>query len=314
MLLIFKCIIKGLKPIKLLKADYGLKNGGIGEVSKHFDYQQFNKNYFLKHIFLERNISTNEKIKKIESFTKYPLVVKPDNGRTGKGVLIAKNRKELKYYLQKSELDIIAQVYSSKKEYGVFYYKLNNKGAIYSINSKELPYVIGDGKSSVRQLIEKEHNHIKEFIPPNINQNYVAKRGEKFKVSYIGNHSHGAIFRDATHLSTQKLLQSIEKSIGNAGFNYGRFDVVCDNDKTLKEGKIKIIEVNGVHSFSTNFLDPKYSLIDAYKIINKQYNILLKVALENKHKPMKLPTLINFIKLTRSSESSIEKINKTMRS
>ncbi len=313
-ILIARCLIRGFSPMVLLKANHGLKNGGVGLVSKYFDFKQFDNDYFLDYIFLKKNMLTKTKISKIESFSKYPVVVKPDNGRTGKGVFIADNREELKNYLSKSNLDLIAQIYSSKKEYGVFYYRLKGVGHIYSINSKEMPYVRGTGNLTVAQLIEKDHMHIKDLIPSNIDQSYTPKKGEKVKVSYIGNHSHGAIFRDVSHISSKKLLVALENAISKAGFNYGRFDVFAKDDKALSDGKIKIIEVNGVHSFSTNYLDPKYSLFDAYKIIYGQYDLLLKVALENKNKNMKNSSLLKFIKSTFKSESSIDRLNVNIRS
>lgn len=311
-LLILRCLfLKRLHPLMLMKADPDLSLGGIGEVSKFKDQNKFNRKYFLDYFLVKYNIPLKEKLKKIGKFSKYPVVVKPDNGRSGKGVFVARNKKELEDYLKSTPLDLIAQKYSTGKEFGVFYYKLNNKGHIFGITSKELPHVIGDGKSTLRDLIKRNWPSVEGKVPKNIDANYVPKKGENAIASYVGNRSHGSIFRDASHLATKPLTKSIKNAIGNADFNYGRLDVVADSEEELKKGNIKVIEANGVHSFATHFYGPRYNLFDAFKIANKQYKILLNVAIENKNKKMYIPSnLREFFKLTAKSESSLARLEK----
>jgi hypothetical protein len=44
---------------------------------------------------------------------------------------------------------------------------------------------------------------------------------------------------------------------------------------------IKIIELNGVTSEMTNIYDPRYSLIDAYRILFHQWRLAFEIGAEN---------------------------------
>src|SRR5205823_5037379 len=65
----------------------------------------------------------------------YPIVLKPDVGERGKGVMIARNDDDLQSYLKKVDSNTIVQKYVAGLEFGIFYYRYPGeaKGRIFSI-------------------------------------------------------------------------------------------------------------------------------------------------------------------------------------
>ena len=49
----------------------------------------------------------------------------------------------------------------------------------------------------------------------------------------------------------------------------------------MRGENFKIIELNGVTSESTNIYDPKYSLLDAYRILFRQWRLAYEIGVEN---------------------------------
>lgn len=219
----------------------------------------------------------------------YPVVLKPDVGERGHRVLIAQSSEATgRYFGQYSERAIV-QEYVTGAEYGVFYFRYPNekKGAIYSITKKQMPSVVGDGKKSLEKLILdddralcmarlflKEHIDLLDEIPP---------QGERVELVQLGTHSRGAIFLDGNHLKTQALEEAIDRiSHQFEGFFFGRYDLRVPSEEDLLLGaNIKVIELNGVTSEATHIYDPKNSLIDAYRVLMKQWRLAFEIAAQN---------------------------------
>lgn len=123
------------------------------------------------------------------------LVVKPNSGCEGRGVTLCKTLKEVEIAIQKlfktNASVSICPYYDIKKEYRTFY--LNGK--ILLIYGKTKPYVIGDGKSTLEQLILNENLPDKSIVDENISLLDLAavpERGEKIELSWKHNLSGGA--------------------------------------------------------------------------------------------------------------------------
>lgn len=85
----------------------------------------------------------------------FPVVLKPNAGERGTNVFIVKDRTELEQRLNSSDEDIILQEFVAGEEFGLFYYRYPNEktGRIFAITEKVFPKVIGDGTSSLHDLI-----------------------------------------------------------------------------------------------------------------------------------------------------------------
>lgn len=242
------------------------------------------------YVLLRGHDSQKSKKAQVESFlTKhklfYPLVVKPDVGERGRGVYILKDEKELDHTLTELNDDHIIQEFIDGEEYGIFYYRYPNEeqGTILSITKKVYLYLTGDGIHTLEELILKDSRavcmaelHFNQHVDHLYN---IPKEGERIKIVELGTHARGAIFYDGSDLITPELTKQIERiSQSFEGFYFGRYDVKVPSEKQLKRGEgIKIIEVNGVTSESTNIYDPKHSFFFGMRILMKQWKICYEI-------------------------------------
>ena len=92
----------------------------------------------------------------------YPIVLKPDVGERGTGVTIARNDEDVHSYLKTPVGDTIVQKYVAGLEFGIFYYRYpgQSQGRIFSITEKHFPSVVGDGVSSITDLILRDERAV----------------------------------------------------------------------------------------------------------------------------------------------------------
>jgi len=149
-----------------------------------------------------RNIDKTENIKIIENILYYPLVVKPITGEKGYGVTAnIENRKDLLQAINKLKYNksgILIEQHLHGKEYRIMI--LNNE--IVGITEREDPYIVGDGRKNVLELItDFNKNKGKSFKCHNINKKLIKKQGyamnnivkteQKIVISNISNMSNG---------------------------------------------------------------------------------------------------------------------------
>jgi D-alanine-D-alanine ligase-like ATP-grasp enzyme len=269
-----------------------LKSSGNGTESKFESLQHIPKKYKPKTILVSPSENLDAVLEKIElEKIEFPLIVKPDIGFRGLLVQKINTEIELKKYLKKYPLNIIIQEFIKyKNECGIFYYRLPNEktGHITSITLKKFLSIIGDGKSTLSELIlNDERASIYYDIFKDIHReelNLIPKKNKEVLLSSIGNHSKGTQFKNGNGLISDELttiIQEIEQHI--EGWNYGRLDIKYDTfDKVLSDKKFKILEINGIISEPTHVFDAStYSYFDALKAIRKHWKILYNVSTTN---------------------------------
>lgn len=246
-------------------------------------------------------------LKKIkEQNWSFPIIAKPDIGMRGMGVQRIFNEKDLLNYIEQSPEDatmIFQDMYDYPSEVGLFYIRKPNeeKGQIFSLTAKYFSYVTGDGKSTLKELIQNHQRygmleHI--YLPRHEkNWNLVLKDGEDFRIAFAGSHSRGTIFKNGNHLITPKMEEAWDKlSKQIPEFYFGRFDVRFTNLEDLETlENIKIVEVNGAGAEATHIWDSKTKLRHAYKTLMKQYKLMYQIGAINRKrgfKPMKLKALL----------------------
>jgi membrane protein DedA with SNARE-associated domain len=235
----------------------------------------------------------------------FPVVLKPDKGQRGSGVIVARSEAELKDYLSRSPVDTIIQEYVPGFEFGVFYYRRpsQNKGRIFSITEKRMPVVTGDGASTLEQLILDDERAIcmaRSYFDKQAERLLeVPAAGEPVQLVEIGAHCRGAIFLDGERVRTAQLEQAFDNiSEGFNGFYFGRFDVRTPSVEEFKQGKnFKIIELNGVTSEATHIYDPKNSLLAAYKVLFKQWRLAFEVGAENRARGVRPTSISTLVRL-----------------
>lgn len=275
-----------------------IDNSGIGTESKYKTLQLLPDKYLPKTVFHKATTSVSDTIFKVKKIDiKYPLIVKPDIGFRGLLVKKINSESSLKEYLEKYPINILIQEFlTEKNECGVFYFRYPNQktGQITSITLKEFLHVIGDGKQTVKQLI-LNNNRAKlyfEIIKNNstLSLNTVLKKGEKIKLSDIGNHSKGTQFINGNHLINKKLEATFNKLNKKVdGWFYGRLDLKYNTFEDLEKGNFKILELNGILAEPTHIYDAnKTNYFGALKEMRKHWKQLYKIARIN-HDKRKVP-------------------------
>jgi hypothetical protein len=173
-------------------------------------------------------------------------------------------------------------------EAGIFYYRMpnENKGTVSSVVLKGLLTIVGDGESSIYELmIDNERaklqvGRLREAGVINLEE--VPEVDEKIVLEPIGNHNRGTVFLNGNYLINQKLIDIIDDISKNIdGFYYGRYDVRYQDEEALYRGEFKIMELNGSASEPAHIYAPGFSLLKAYKVLFHHWRILFEISRMN---------------------------------
>jgi membrane protein DedA with SNARE-associated domain len=263
-----------------------------------------NREFLLRHCLIRGDITPGRRTEIAREFISahgltFPLVLKPDAGERGKGVRILERIADLDIALESIERDHVLQEFCDGGEISVFYFRHpgSESGEIFSMTEKVFPTVTGDGVSSVEQLILRDRRAVclaeKYFEANEKMLDTVPAASETIPLIRIGTHSRGAIFREGIHLKTAAFERSIDEICRRIdGFYFGRFDIRYTSLEQLQAGRgFKIIELNGVTSESTNIYDPRYTLLDAYRILFRQWRIAFEIGAANRKRGVPATTL-----------------------
>jgi membrane protein DedA with SNARE-associated domain len=218
--------------------------------------------------------------------TEFPVVLKPDVGERGKGVVIARSADEVRRYLENAAGDTIVQQYVGGLEFGVFYYRRPHEaaGRIFSITEKRFPEIVGDGSSTLHELI------LRDDRASRIANVYLARHadrilatGERVRLVEIGSHCRGAIFLEGSSYETPELRAAIDAAAKqHPGFYFGRFDLRTPSIADFQAGRFHILELNGVSAEATHIYDPAVSLVEAYRVLFLQWRIAFEIGAANR--------------------------------
>jgi len=207
-----------------------------------------------------------------------PVVIKPDRGERGSHVHIARSPEQLERALRDQPGDAILQRYVPGLEYGLYYARHPDaeRGSLLGITFKQLPTVVGDGASTLEQLILADARAIcmvRAYFERHAGLlDTVPAAGETIELVPIGTHSRGAIFLDASHAITPELEASVERiSRRCAGFHLGRYDVRTPSLDELRAGRFSVLELNGVTSEPTHVYDPRHGVFAGLREISQHW-------------------------------------------
>lgn len=285
----------------------GIKNSGIGSESKFKTLQLLPKKYIPKSVLHSEKQPVNTTLDALKKEKiGYPLIVKPDVGFRGLLVKKIETEKELITYLHKYPVPIIIQEFlTHSNECGIFYYRHPNKssGKVTSITLKEFLTIEGDGTSTVKELVLSDKRAFLYFDlikdDPLIPWNSIPDKGQKMKLSSIGNHSKGTRFINGNHLINEKLEKSLDQLSHQVdGWFYGRLDVKYHSLEELYQGQFKILELNGILAEPTHIYDAsQMTYWKALKTIRTHWKQLYKIAMYNhKHHDVAYRKTLPFLK------------------
>jgi membrane protein DedA with SNARE-associated domain len=227
----------------------------------------------------------------------FPLILKPDASQRGAGVKLARDMADVEAYMRQQPAAFLIQTYHPGPfEAGIFYYRIPGEptGHIFSITDKRFSFLIGDGRSTLEELIWQHPRYrmqagtfLKRHEPE---KDRVLRKGETFALALAGNHCQGTMFRDGSHLITPELERTIDGIARQfRGFFVGRFDIRYRDLERFRAGQdLAIVELNGATSESTNIYDPSWSLWRAYRTLFRQWALLYEIGHRNRqfgHRP-----------------------------
>ncbi|MBV9524081.1 MAG: D-alanine--D-alanine ligase [Alphaproteobacteria bacterium] len=205
----------------------------------------------------------------------FPLVAKPDIGCRGTGVRVVADSRQLGAYLAefpRGERVMLQRLVPDEGEAGVFYLRKPGaaRGRIVSLTLKYFPRLVGDGRATVEELIRADPRAgaIPELYLKRHERDRgrVLGRGEVFRLTLLGNHCRGAVFRDGAAFVTAEMETAFDRIAREMDeFHLGRFDVRFRSLGDLMRGApFSIIEFNGVGSEATHIWDRDATLRSAY--------------------------------------------------
>ena len=247
-----------------------------------------------RHLFLSASSSPGERRAAAASFLaesvlELPLVLKPDVGQRGSGVRILRQRDELDSAIDGLEVDSMLQEYVDGPEYGLFYVRVpgEQRGRLFSVTEKRMPQVRGDGRRTLEQLILADPRAVamsEVYFAANAARLFeVPAPGQTVQLVELGTHCLGAIFLDGGRLVTPALEAAVDGlSRGFEGFWFGRYDVRAPSEAALARGEFRVIELNGLTSEATHIYDRRHSLLQAYRVLMRQWSLAFEIARANR--------------------------------
>jgi hypothetical protein len=273
------------------RANPGIEMGGLYGASKFKQLRQLSDHIKPKTIYCTTGTDQKQILQVIKtSDIDFPIILKPDCGERGKGVLLIRNVHELEQ-VTALQADFVLQEYIDYSfEAGVFFFRMpgKDKGKIPSIVIKEFLSVKGDGKSKIIELIEKNNRAllVRDRLIKKLGGavNEILNAGQVKILEPIGNHNRGTRFMDGRHLINPELEQiftDISRQL--SGFHYGRFDLRAPCLEDFLQGRnIKILEINGVNAEPAHIYDSDIRFSTGLSTLLKHWKIIYTISKQNK--------------------------------
>ncbi len=283
--------LRARHPAFFTAANPGIYSGGLGLESKFETVQMLPAHLRPRTIRVRPATPLPAVMSRLDSAgIGFPLIAKPDVGFRGLLVKKIKTREELAAYLERYPADFLLQEFlTAPGEFGVLYYRLpgTERGRITSLTLKSFLAVTGDGRSTVRELVETNDRALLQLdrlmrdLPDLLD--HIPAAGVRVPLGQVGNHSKGTRFIDGGHLIDETLERTFDNIAGQIdGYYYGRFDVKCNSLADLKAGRnLSIIELNGICSEPTHLYDPDGSYWNSLAAILKHWRLIWRIATAN---------------------------------
>ncbi len=254
----------------------------------------------------------------------FPVVAKPDIGWNGYGVRFVEDSNHLSQYINlfpKNENMMIQRPVPYDGEAGVFYVRIpgEEKGKVISVTLRYFPFVTGDGRSTLRELIQTdERTRLRSSLYlggksehvgfSNEELDNIPQEGELVRLSFIGSLRVGGLYRDASNIISPELsrrFDDIARSMPE--FYFGRFDVRFESLELLAKGEnFSIIEINGAGAEAIQAWDPNVKMGKLYRAFFKSYALVFRIGALNRARGFKPMTLKDFINAVRHQNRLIE--------
>jgi hypothetical protein len=243
----------------------------------------------------------------------FPLVAKPDIGWHGHGVRRIENREALAGYLQRFPAGaklILQRCIAHAGEAAVLYARgpEGDPARIVSLAFRYCPHVIGDGRSTVLELIRSDPRtrwkmqlHIGgDRSHRGLNQRQlggIPELGEMVQLAFINNQRAGGLYRDAHGCITAALTDRFDRIARSMPeFHYGRFDIRFESSEALMRGEgFSIIEINGIGGEAIDAWDPRLPVAETYRRLFSQQRLLFEIGAANRRRGFRPAGAVTFL-------------------
>lgn len=264
--------------------------GGMFNERKTDIYKLLPKNLIPKMILATKKDGIENIIKRMsENGISFPVFLKPNIGFRGFLVQKVDSELQLQNLLQKFKKKefLIQEFIDLKNEYAILYYRFpnNQMTGISSFSSREYPYVVGDGTSTLIDLILIQNNKRLDltYLNNTIDKNYIPKVKEKIIIDYVGNYARGSRIINETSNVDAELISCFYDVIGPInGLNFVRVDLKANSIEDIKNKNFKIIEVNGAKSESLHVYDETINLKNKLQIVRNHWKLLSDVSIAHR--------------------------------
>jgi membrane protein DedA with SNARE-associated domain len=243
----------------------------------------------------------------------FPLVAKPDIGWHGHGVCLLDDEAALAEYLNRfpSGARLILQRYVPYAGDAAVLYARGpgmQAGRIESLTFRYVPHVVGDGRSTLLELIRSDPRtrwklglHLgvdRSHRGPSAQQlGVVPGVGELVRIAFISNQRAGGLYRDAHRYITAALRDRFDRiALSMPEFHYGRFDIRFESTEALMRGeKFSIVEINGIGGEAIDVWDPQLPVMETYRRLFAQQHLLFRIGDGNRRRGFKPMGTVSFV-------------------
>jgi hypothetical protein len=241
-----------------------------------------------------------------EAELRFPVVVKPDIGWRGFGVRRLSGEAELAAYLAaypKGERIQVQEYLPWAGEAAVFWLRRPGAGhgEIFSMTLRYFPFVLGDGRTTLRQLIlacpRMRWKASELFAGNRARLDEVPAEGETVRLAVVGSNRVAGLYIDGHRHATAALAARIEEICRDLPeFHFGRFDLRFEDIASLEAGGgFRIVEINGAGAEAVHIWDPDVSVLEGYRVLFRQQALLFAIGDANRRRgfaPMTMRQLI----------------------
>lgn len=290
-----------------------MKLGGMLDDKKSEVYSLVDSKYLAKTVLISAQSDLLAEMR--SSGLDFPVIIKPDIGF--KGFLVRKidNERELQSIqsLFEDRVMLMQEYLSMKREFSIMCYKRKNshRFAVSSFVEKKLPFIMGDGTSSIKELIEKLKNPFlkKDLVLQKLDQRKeeILEEGIELTVDHVGNYARGSKFYNMNNEIDSDLIEEVNNFFQNIeGLNFGRLDIKAESIDQVKRGEFKLLEINGAKAEPIHIYDINMSVWSVVKDVHFHWTTLFKIVKENLgiiKKPTTREGLRSFISLKKTVSS-----------
>jgi membrane protein DedA with SNARE-associated domain len=216
----------------------------------------------------------------------WPIVLKPDMGQRGQGVLVARSPDAAEKWIRAMKRPFLVQAFAPGEEFGIFYIRYPDaaRGELFSLARKEQLHVEGNGSDDLATLIYRHPRAVAQldlFLERFRSElERVPAEGECIRLGELGTHALGSLFRDGSDLRTEALLERVEAIAQSyPGFYFGRLDVKAPDEASLRAGiGLQVMEINGLSSEAAHIYSPGNGLFRALATLFLQWRTAYAIA------------------------------------